>query len=239
VPRSRYCILVLIAFLVPRAFGQPGPSGSYGPYSIEVFGAYTTSSKLFPYAADPSDIRRAFFLPLTDIFHVGTEIRASISALDLEIGLGTEYIQKTEVVNVEASPSAIPVTDGYRVIPVELSGYFRLPIGNDRIRVTLGGGVGLYAGERIYRYYDLAAPATGRTGGFGIHIVAGGEYSLFGRWALRGEFKARDIQFESVNQFLQPSLIYQGNVVTLPQQPFTSKFSIDGLSFRMGIALSF
>ncbi len=208
-------------------------------YSIEVFGAYTTSSKLFPYATDPSDTKRAFFLPLNDIFNFGAEVRASINSLDLQVGLGTEFIQKSEIISVSTAGTSVPVRDGFRVIPVELTGYFRLPIGNERFHVYLGGGMGIYEGERIYQYGTLRAGVIDRTGGFGIHIVCGGEYSFSERWSLRTAIKVRDIHFESVNQFSQSSLIYEGVIVPLPQEAFSTQFDIDGLSLRTGIAYTF
>lgn len=208
-------------------------------YSIEIFGAFTTSSKLYPHPNDGDEFARAMYLSLDDIFHGGIEMRASITPVDLKIGIGTEFIQKTEIIDVPASFSTIPVRDGYRVIPIELTGYFQLPIGNDRLHVYLGGGIGIYMGERIYHYPGAAAAATSRTGGFGIHILSGGEFVLSNHWAIRSEIKFRDVQFESVNQFHQPSTFYQGTYLPLPQEPFASRFSIDGMTLRTGIAYYF
>jgi opacity protein-like surface antigen len=220
-------------FITPQAFAQPGP------VSVELFGAYTTSSKLFPYPNDPSDVRRAFYLSLTDIFHFGIDFRTYVHALDVQIGVGTEVIQKTETSQASVGSASVPVRDGFRVFPVELTGYFTLPIGNDKIRIYLGGGVGFYSGERIYQYASVSSAVTERTAGFGIHVLCGGEYRLSGRWSLRSELKVRDVQFQSVNQFTGSTVIYEGTVVPLPQEPFASKFSIDGLTVLTGVAWYF
>ena len=230
---SKLWLLIFGLLISSPILAQPGP------FSAELFGAYTTSSKLFPYPNDQSEVRQAFYLSLTDIFHVGIDFRTYIHSFDVQVGIGTELIQKTESSQARVGSASVPVRDGFRVFPVELTGYFTLPIGNDKIRIYLGGGLGLYSGERIYQYASATSVVTDRSAGFGIHVLCGGEYRLSERWSVRSEIKVRDVQFESVNQFSEPTVVYEGTVVPLPREAFSSKFNIDGLSILTGVAYYF
>ena len=226
--------LLVLTLLVSAA--APGQESSF---NLEIFGSFTTSSKLFPHANDPDELNRSFFLELDNIFHTGIELRRSITSQGIQIGLGAEYVQKTEVINVPASSGNIPARDGYRVIPIELTGYFQLPIGNETIHVYIGGGGGLYFGTRFYEFASVGAPAIDKKPGFGIHVLSGLEYSLNRSFSLRSEIKFRDVQFESVNQFSQATVTYNSSTITLDQTPFSSRFNIDGMTLRLGLAYHF
>jgi len=226
--------LFILALFIPAAcISQERPN------SIEVFGAFTTSSKLFPLPNDPDEMNRSLFLSLNNIVHGGVEIRRSIGTPGVQVGLGAEYIQKIDVIDVPLLSGSIPVRDGYHVVPLELTGYFVLPIGNETIQVYMGGGGGMYIGTRLYEYPTAPAQAIDTKIGFGIHILSGMEYSLTRAFSLRSEIKFRDVQFEAVNQFTQPETIYNGSIVPLDQTPFSSRLNIDGMMMRFGLAYHF
>ena len=207
--------------------------------SVEVFGAYTTTSRLYPNQSATDELSRDFFVSLDDIFHGGIEIRTLVTPFDLQLGLGTEYLQKTESITVPVGSSNLPVTDGYRAIPLELTGYFLPPIGNSHVQMFLGGGIGIYTGERIYEYAGATAQTVERGGGFGIHITGGAEYYFGARWSVRTQLKFRDIEFSSTNEFNKTTTKFEGAIVNLPKGQFSSRFSIDGLNARMGVAYNF
>ena len=232
----RYFKRYLLVLILLASAAAPGQEPDY---NVEIFGAFTTSSKLFPHANDPDELNRSFFLALNNIFHAGIELRRSITSSGIQVGLAAESIQKTDVINVPRQSGIIRSRDGYRVIPIELTGYFQLPIGNETIHVYIGGGGGLYFGARFYEYASVEAPAIDRTPGFGIHVLSGLEYSLNRRFSLRSEIKFRDVQFESVNQFSEAETIYNGRTVALDQTPFSSRLNVDGMTLRLGLAYHF
>lgn len=226
-------LLLLTLFLSAAAQGQERL------YSVEIFGAFTTSSKLFPHPTDPDELSRSFFLALDNVFHAGIELRRSIANTGLHIGLGIEYIQKTDVINVPVVSANVPARDGYRAVPIELTGYFVLPIGNEALHLYIGGGGGIYTGSRLYEYPGARAAAIDNKPGFGIHVLSGMEYFLKQSFSLRCEIKFRDVQFESTNQFGPATMIYNGAIVPLNQTPFSSRLNIDGMTLRLGIAYHF
>ena len=208
-------------------------------YSITTFGAFTTTSKLFPSANSPDEFTRGQFLPLDDIFSFGLEFRREIRAIRVQIGLSVEYVTTSEIINVPDSLIAVPVRDGFRAVPVELTGYFVIPFSGDKIQLFMGAGAGAYPGVRTYDYAGAEAIVVSRTIGVGIHVVSGVEYVLNDILSLRSVIKFRDVQFESVNRFTKFTTTYNGSSIALTQEPLSSRINIDGMVATLGIVIRF
>jgi len=208
-------------------------------YSVTAFGTFTTSSKLFYHPNDIDEFTRGQFFPLDNIFSVGIEVRMNIPALRTQLGLSVEYISKSELINVPLSSVTIPLEDGFRAFPTELTGYFMIPFGGEHIQMFMGGGVGVYPGIRTYDYAGAKAVPVEHSIGAGIHVVSGIEYVLNKQFSLRSTFKFRDVQFESVNRFTKATTTYNGTAVTLSSEALPSRINIDGMVVTVGIAVHF
>lgn len=208
-------------------------------YAISVYGSLSTTSKLFHHPNDGDELVRSQFLPINSIFSAGIDIRRKLEPISLDIGLNVEFISKTTTSSVPVSSLNVPIQDGFFVVPVELSGYFFVPVGNDHIALYMGGGAGAYIGSRKYAYAGAEAKTVNRETGYGIHILSGLEYNVTPTVSFRSEVKFRDVQFETVNRFTQPTAIYQGTAVPLEQDPFSSRINIDGMHLSVGIAYRF
>jgi hypothetical protein len=228
------CTLLLVTFIFVSAL-----TAQERPTSVVLFGSFTTSSKLFPHPQDPDEISRSYFLGLNDLFHGGVELRRIIPAWGVRFALSVEYLQKSETIDVPNASVSVPVRDGYWAVPVELTAYFTLPIGNDVVRTYMGGGGGVYFGSRRYEVPGASADPVGHTVYAGIHILSGVECSLSPAFSLITEVKFRDVQFESVNQFRQSSTTVRGTTVPLDQTPFASRINIDGMTLKCGAAFHF
>jgi|ERR1041384_842000 hypothetical protein len=219
---------------------QPASRAQDKPYSVGLFGTFTSSSKLFHHPDDPDQIIRSQFLPLDDIFSAGIDVRRSIENLRIRIGLSAEYISTSELIMVPLSPSSsVPVEDGFTAVPVELSGYFMIPFGDEKIQFYMGGGGGAYFGSRKYRFANAEAATVARNIGVGIHVLSGVEYAIRPALSLRSEIKFRDVQFETTNRFDSPSTTYLGHTILLDQTPLPSRVNIDGLTVHLGIVFRF
>ncbi|MBI1806790.1 MAG: hypothetical protein HYR76_07055 [Ignavibacteria bacterium] len=210
------------------------------PYDLAVFGTFTTSSKLFHHPNDADELLRSAFLPLNNVFSAGIDLRRSFEALRIQIGISIEYLKKTETSYVpDSSSTLIPVKDGFTAIPIELSGYFIIPVGTDDLHLYMGGGGGMYIGSRQYEYAGTSAAIIGRKVGYGIHILSGLQYALHPRVSLRSELKFRQIQFENMNKFVEDTALYNGVAVALDPEPFSSRIDIDGMTLSLGLVFHF
>ncbi len=167
---------------------------------------------------------------MDNIFGGGIELRRQFVNKKIQFGISIEYLEKSEDFSLEDSH------DGYRTIPIELSGYFYIPIFQDVTKIYIGAGGGIYFGERLYVYKNIPAKILSTKPGYGIHILSGADYSLTNKFAIRGQVKFRDLNFRTTNQFTQED---KNKESTLDTQSFVSQTNIDGMTVELGIVYVF
>lgn len=207
-----------------------------GIVTITAKATLTTSSQIFIHPDSPDPIEQNLFVPLENEFGGGVEIKYTFLQMNLAVSLSAEYIATSFS---GQSTSGLPLEDGYRVVPVELTAYFIVPISGPELKIFMGGGGGAYVGERTYRLAGVEAPSVGSRTGFGIHVLGGASYNLTPALAVTGEMKFRDLQFDTANAFQSSHLFYNGRIVEVGTEPFSSRVHTDGVVFNLGVAFSF
>ena len=196
------------------------------PYSFLTFGSYTTSSKLFHHTTDTDPTVRAEFLPIDNIVGGGVEIIRSFQSLQLQIGVNIEFMKRMKMTSEwNGQSSKVNVKNGYYVIPIELTGYFFLPFDLQRIRLFMGGGGGIYLGGRSYSYDNISSKIVRQAPGAGIHVLCGADIRLSSRMFLRSSVKFRDINFQSVNRWIDGTM----------NEELHSRVNVDGMTVTLGI----
>ncbi len=209
-------------------------------FSLSVKANFTTASQLFPNPDSPDEVERAQFVSIQNFFGYSIELKYHLPESNLALGLSADYIRATTSESLGSSPSlSIPVEDGYRVIPIELTAYFFIPVSGPTFGIYMGGGGGAYLGDRIYSIGNVEAGTTQHGHGFGIHVLGGVTYRLNEWFSLSGEMKFRDLQFTTTNAFSVPRIIYSNTAVSVSQVPFDSNVHTDGIVFQLGAAVSF
>ncbi len=234
-----FCVLAVLLFLSTNLLAAERG----GKFSFALKGTYTSSSKLFPTPDAVQESARNHSLEFNDAFGLGFEIRHQLGGENIEVGIGVEFLStsKTGLATISGGPSRVqlPVMDGFRFIPVELSGYFIIPLNSESVKFFMGGGVGFYYGDRVYRVVNRTAQRVENQVAFGIHVLTGLDYFVTRGFSVRGELKFRDPQFDMTSKFTDSDVEYAGRTYRLSQQPFTSKVNLDGLVINVGIALNF
>jgi hypothetical protein len=205
--------------------------------SVAAKGSYTTSTR-FLYNVDRNDIFIAdkYF---SYNFGFGLDVRMLFYSDDILIGVNIEKIktlnQTAKLVYGNGQEYSIPVTEGFVVYPLELSGYFLIPFSSEDARVYLGGGIGWYFGERIYSIASARAATLNSPSGFGIHVLTGADVRITSKIAVRGELKFRDPQFDSVNRFEEPSTTYNGLKILLDPSSSKTRVNLNGITYGLGL----
>ena len=226
------CIILCVAASTLQAQEQP--------YAVILSSSLTTSSTFYYNPGDPEQTLRGLNHTMNSVSGYGIELRRVIEPGRIWIGLSTEFISKQESFTIPRDAStSIPVKNGYTAIPVELTGYFVIPFSGDVFRLYMGGGGGLYWGDRTYEKADVRAQTTERHLGYGIHILSGLEYSFSRPVALRGEVRFRNIQFDVISRMPQDYTTYQGKIIPLDRGAFASRILIDGMVVNLGLVLRF
>lgn len=205
--------------------------------SVAAMGSYTTSTR-FLYHVDRDDIfidNRYFSYN----FGFGLDIRWSALNDDILLGFNVEKIRTLDRSSMRIQGNGVtylvPVEEGFVAYPVELSGYFVIPVSSEDVRTYLGGGVGWYFGERLYSVAGAHTVTTNSPTGFGIHVLTGLDVRIYSNLALRGELKFRDPQFDSVNRFEESSTTYRGVSIVLGTSPTTTRVNLNGITYAVGI----
>ncbi|MEO8166625.1 MAG: outer membrane beta-barrel protein [bacterium] len=232
--------LLIVAAFVSLIFPASLTAGEKN-FSVALKGSLTTGSQLFPNPNSTSAFQRAEFFSLKNVWAYGAEVRYRFPETDLALGISADYLRTTEAQRpiIGQNGKQVPVTDGYRVIPVEVTGYFIIPISGETIGVYMGGGAGAYFGRRIYRIGDTEAQTIDAGNGFGIHVLSGISWRFNDFFSLNAEMKFRDLQFNSTNQFSSSPIVYGNLTVQVPTQPFESRVHTDGMIFQFGAVIDF
>lgn len=208
--------------------------------SLILRGTYTTSSRIFVNPDASTEEQRAQFSQLDGITGGGIELRYRWPGEQFFFTLSVDLLSQVQQRNqfLSFSPSRrLPVTEGLRLVPVEFGMYTYIPIGSESMRFSMGGGIGLYTGERILRVADVEAAMQNNPVRFGIHVSSGVEYRVLSGVWLRGEMKFRDPEFQAVSRFAQERTVFEGTVVTFPQNEFSSRVNVNGMAFSVGVAV--
>jgi len=228
-----------VVLVVAAGWGQQAWALDHS-WTLIAGGSLTTSSQLYynPNAQDP--VLRAQVLDLPGFFGLGAELKYQIPETHIAFGISAEQMRARSTSTLAGYlDQSIPVEDGFTVIPVELTGYFTIPISGDIVTIFMGGGAGLYLGGRSYSLGGTEAALVSRSPGFGIHVLTGVCYRFTDAVSVTGQMKFRDLQFESTNQFSVSRISYQGTEITVSREPFTSSVHTDGITFQLGLGISF
>lgn len=207
--------------------------------TLSVKGMYTSSSRLFPTPEAADEIARHRYNSLDHIFGYGADIRYGLPNINVILGLTVEYLEKSGdfFTQYERNDETflVPTIDGYHILPVELTGYFLIPISSERIQFYIGGGVGVYFGRRMYEIGDARSESLERSVYPGIHVLSGLDYYFHPRIGLRAEMKFRDPDIETRNRFTEDSVVYEGEQFNLPDGDVPSRINVDGIAFSLAL----
>ncbi len=233
-----FFILSLILNWVLPVYAQLD-SASIG---IAVNAVYTTSAEVFlnPNSSNPEVRNKS--TTFENIWSYALDVRYRFSS-EFLLGLNVEYINTTSVLpNLTAfignQVFVFEVEDGFTVIPIELTAYHHFPFSTEDFKFMMGGGLGYYIGEFIRKFQDVELEVTQQKFALGMHVTASIDYVLYKNISARFEMKFRDPQYTVASKYSSPQVIYQGNVIDLPENAFDTKVDIDGLTFILGFVIS-
>jgi len=204
-------------------------------------GNYTTSSKIFfsPNAAT-EELRNQYF-ELEGVLGFGVELRYQWPGESFFFTLSADYLSKVreqeQFVAFAGPQTRYPVVDGFFLIPVEFGVHTYIPLGSETVRFSMGGGVSVYYGERIFRVADVDVAMQNRPIGVGIHIASGFEYRLVSGILLRGDMKFRDPELKTVSRYTQAETTYDGNRLSFPLNDISGRINVNGMTFSLGVVV--
>ena len=206
-------------------------------FSVSFNYSYTTSSKLYLFPNAQDLILRNQFVEMDGARSFGIDLRYKISE-PLLIGISSEILKNTTS-HREFSVGGfiIDVEDGFELIPIELSLYYRIPFSSEKFNFYMGGGVGFYIGRQVRNFSDVSVTDVGNEIFYGIQVSTGMDYVVNSFISIRTELRFRDPEFDMKSKYSKQVFDFNGRTLLLSKETFETKANVDGITFMIGIVL--
>ncbi len=231
---------IVFISLNTAVFGQT--NGYHHSFSGSV--NYITTSKMFlnPKSSDP--IVRNSHYRLDKIWSYSFEFRINLYNQSILAGIGSEYLSKVRTdfpmrVLLNDFARAINVTEGYELIPIEITGYYVFPFSDNTFKMVMGGGVGAYIGKHVRKIGSISVSPVENKTAFGFHVAAGAEYFVYDFISFRFDMKFRDPDFEVKSKYTPIETTINGDRIRVLNDEFYSRINVDGINFILGLAVHF
>ena len=215
-------------------------------FSVSVYGTFISSSQLQnnPKSSDP--IEKNAMTTLKGGLGYGAELnfKPSLGNLDLTFFLSTEYFaaQKNDLyfrILQDTLSAILLVAEQFHMVPVEAGVKWDLPLSSNRVKVYIGGGGGLYFGDRIRTIANnLVSNTTYKKANFSLNILSGVDYFIGKNISANFEFKFREASFDVESTFTQNTININGQEFKL-DNPVYSRIIVDGVRLSLGLRYSF
>ncbi|MBU2446331.1 MAG: hypothetical protein KJ666_12285 [Bacteroidetes bacterium] len=233
----------LIFLFTVFQFAAIGQNGNYR-YSFSGSVNYITTSKIFLNPRSPDPIVRNSHYRLDKIWSYSFEFRMNLYNQSILAGIGSEILKKQNdnlplrVLRNDAVRT-IEVTDGYELVPIEVTGYYVFPFSGKSFTMVMGGGFGAYIGRHVRKIGDISVSPVENKTTFGFHVMVGAEYFVFDFISVRYEMKFRDPDFDIKSKYSQTTTLLNGDRIQVLNNEFYSRINIDGVNFILGLAVHF
>jgi hypothetical protein len=232
---------ILSVFAVLVLLGRLSSQTLEPTFSFALRGSYTSTSKLFINPDAPSGELRGQFNSMDNIYGAGAELRWNVPAYSFALSLSTELLSKTnaqeQLVAFTSPARRLPVEEGFRLIPIEIGTQVFIPLGSDRVQLTMGGGVGAYIGSRFLKVAGVEAVERNTPVYYGIHVETSFDYRIRSGFFVRAEMRFRDPEFTTESEFKQAATQSGGVLVLFPRAPFRARINVNGLNFGLGVGI--
>lgn len=208
-------------------------------FSVLVYGTYVSSAELFDNIKSPEPFFRDISVEMGGGYGYGGEITFNPQIYDLGIMfyVSSEFlkVKDDELVASKVIDDTIIVrgrfTEEYTLIPIEAGLKWSLPVSTDKFRIFIGGGAGIYFGERTRTVLGVSTEKVSSTPGFSLNVLSGVEYYFGRNLSVDFQFKFREGSFEVESRFPSPVPIFDRTI--------NSRIIVDGVRLSAGLKYNF
>ena len=221
------------------------PFNGLGRITLQVYATYVSAAELQNNIKSNISFLRDASIELKGGYGYGAEItfNPNISNFDVLFYLSSEYLKVKDdelVLRFEndSATNTVRFTEEYNMIPLEAGLKWNLPVSTERSRIFIGGGAGIYFGNRTRSVGPYSTSPISRKAGLSMNVLAGLEYFIERNLSLDFEFKFREATFESQDRFDVDYITINGNIYSM-DNPVYSRLLIDGTRLSAGIKYHF
>jgi hypothetical protein len=235
-------MIFFIALVAPRPSLQGQQLNTRSSFMLR--STVVTSSRVFnnPDAQDIVD--RDHYEFVDNLLGGGLEYRLEFPHQNVLFTLSVEYTSRLLAVTRPFLTTGnqlvqLPVKQGVHFIPFELGAGTEIPLAEDVLQLTMGGGFGIYYANRVYEISGLSMKSESLPIGYGIHVESGLDYRIFENMGLRWEMRFRDPEVINESKFDPNYITVANNQISVGNIPSKSKINVHGVSFTLGVIVGF
>ena len=216
-----------------------------GRLTLQVYATYISAAELQNNIKSNISFVRDASIELKGGYGYGAELtyNPNITDFDVMFYLSSEYLKVKDdelLLRFEndSASSVVRFTEEYNMIPFEAGLKWNLPVSTERFKIFIGGGAGIYFGNRKRSVGPYTTSAVSRKPGISMNVLAGLEYFVERNLSLDFEFKFREASFESQDRFDVDYVTIGGNIYSM-DNPLYSRLLIDGTRLSIGLKYHF
>ncbi len=213
-------------------------------FSIVVFGTYISSAEL-QNDIDAGQFLRDASIELKGGYGYGAELMfdPGLTNVGIAFYLSSEFLSVSDdelAFRFENDSSSVNIrfTEQYQIIPLEAGLKWSLPVSTDNFKIYIGGGGGIYFGQRNRSLGSLKTSNISTTPGLSLNILSGIEYYIGRNLSLDFELKFREASFESKDEFSTDHITVNGEEYEIGT-PVNSRILVDGMRMSLGLKYNF
>jgi hypothetical protein len=231
-------LLIALVALRPSLQGQQLSTRS----SFMFRSTIVTSSRVFGNPDAPNIVDRDHYDFVDNLLGGGLEYRLELPDQNLLFTFSVEYAakvlsQQRPFITTRNQLVQLPIEQGVRFIPVELGAGMNIPLMEDVLRLTMGGGFGMYYADRVYGISGVSMKSESLPIGYGIHIESGFDYKVYKNIGLSWEMRFRDPEIMNESKFGTDYITVNNNQIPVGNISPKTKINIHGVSFTLGLLL--
>lgn len=208
-------------------------------FSVLVYGTFVSSAELLDNINSDIPFLRDASVEMKGGYGYGGELTYNPKIYDLGIifYVSSEYLKvkddglvASRVIN-DTTVLRGRFTEEFTLIPLEAGLKWSLPVSTDRFKIFIGGGAGLYFGERKRTVNRISTTDVSTSPGFSLNVLAGTEYYIGRNLSLDFQFKFREGSFEAESRFSEDPVVFERTI--------KSRIIADGVRLSAGIKYNF
>lgn len=212
-------------------------------FSITPFVNYVSSASIQQNPNSTDIIEKNQITDLYGGLSYGISIKKKMFGDDIMLGVSAEYLKIEDDSHTERvfnGPASVNlrVTEIVWVVPLEFSVYYKIPRFSDSFGLYLGGGMGVYFGDRERQIFNMKTETKSKEQALNFHIATGGEYNLSRNLSAVFEITFREGEYKVKSSFPSDQVTINGSRYDI-QQDYDSKVFIDGLKLGLGLSYYF
>lgn len=244
--KSKFLKFIPLFFLFQEfIFSQQHDQSEIGyGFSLTPEVLYVSSStiQLYPYSQNLYE--RNLTQEVSGGYGFGVTLRKNLFFENIAFGVSLQFLKIEDSENLSQTFSndtlsvRARVTEELSVVPLEFTGYFNLPNFSEYLKIFLGGGLGIYYGDRKTTVSNIQSTTISKSPGISLIILTGMEINIAKNFSALFNVEFRQAEYSVSSRFPVSEIKINGTYFDLEPE-LNSQIFVDGLKIGLGISYNF